>query len=309
MAFVICFSFHPGAFAEEEGSVPETRRSAAEVLAVDEKSRPADPGSVMEHVRLGVEHFGRKDYDSAIEEYDRALAIDERECASVLPQVIFICLFKNDPRAADYYRKLEKLDPAQAAGIFHHIILSRVYGLTEIPGGFHTSAPPFGSLNVRLSDELRRVDDLILREKFAEAVFAYRGLIGDRSLSEEDRGIVHYALGTLLMNLDRRDEGMDHLRKAVGLCPDKLFFRISLIDAYRLAGDDLSASGNLRALLERDPRSPYGLYYQGEFSFRRKNWSETVRNWELLQKVDPVLFALVGKKYAEARACLGFAAQ
>lgn len=286
----------------EQGYAYEKEYRDSEAMEAYKKAIAADPSSAEAHLLLGRLYGKERRYDDSAKELEAAIQLDAAISPRAVPFLVFIYLFKDDPRAAEHVKRLFAVDPEAAGRLYQHVFYARIFGLEEAPGGFETrkklAAIP---QDAALAGKMRDAEAFISKRMYAEAIEAYKKILSSAGIAVELQAAIHNAIGNIyLYELKDSRQGIPYFEKAVALNPDELALRMGLIDAYRMLEDYQKALEEDKKILAADPLNKYGLYVAGSVYFKLRRFGEAISNWEKLRDVDRILFGLVEEAYISA---------
>jgi len=265
------------------------------------KAIEIDPNMAVAYMDLGRVYGRLKEYDKAIYYMELSLKANEDIAEKVLPNLIFIYLLKNDVKAATYLKKLLKINPPLGSYLAKLVFNARIYGIKERDGELVVEHLFFDSSTSRVLEVVKKADVFIESGEFDKAISIYDAFIKKENLTPKEKAAILHTIGMLYsVEQNKPQEGLPYLEQAVELDPGEVAFRIGLIDAYRSLQEYSKALDEINAMLAQDPDNKYGLYFKGVIYFKRGEWKKAIENWDKLEKVDKILFALLEAEYNKA---------
>ena len=286
-----------GNFYSDQNKVQEAVLAYQEAIAFD-------PNIAEAHLGLGMGYGKLKKYDEAIKELKLAMQIDTALSKKAIPYLIFVYLFKNDTKDADYFRKLFVLDKQAAQGIYPHIFYSRIFGLKETEDGFETVMILSPKIEDAIKDDALKADNLYHKGQVVQAIEEYRKILGGE-ISTKSKAAVCNIIGSIYVHsLSKPLEAIPYLERAIKLNPNEAALRISLVNAYRLMNNYTKALEETEKMLDIDATNKFALFSRGAIYFKIREWQKAIANWGKLKRVDTILFALIEEQYNTAKAQL-----
>lgn len=266
-----------------------------EALEAYKKALSLEPNMVGAHIGVGNIYARLKEYEKAVGEFDLAIKINPEESIEAMENTILIYLLKNDESAIDYFRILKKTNIPSAEAMKKNMMRARFFGIQEVDGGFDIVMSMNEPVHKEIMPYIQKADTFIAQSQYEEAINTYK-----ESLKEKETAVAHYAIGKIYELLNKSQEAITHLDKAVQLKPNDNLLRLELINVYGLYRDSLNALKETKKLLEKEPLNKIGLFYQGQIYFRSNQYKEAKENWDKLKQVDKILFGLIEDDYEEA---------
>lgn len=283
----------------EQGNFLKSQHKNKEAQELYQKALEFNQNSAEAHLGLASVYARMKAYDKAIAEYERAMQNDPGVATKALPSLIFIHLLKDDVKAVEYFKKLYSIDSSLANALFKHIFYSRMFGFEETEDGLETKKI-LTMIKGEWSDDVFRADSLYGEGKHKESVDEYKKIL-NKNLPFEVKAAIYNAIGNILFELNRPEDALSYLEKAIDLNPNEFALRIGLVDAYRSMGDFSRALEETEKILKLDQNNKYGLYVKGSLYFKMAQWQDAVSNWDKLKEVDKILFAMINDYYRDAK--------
>ena len=126
-------------------------------------------------------------------------------------------------------------------------------------------------------------DRLLRNEQYQDGVTAFKGIVQ----KEPEDSEAQYYLGRFYLALDRPEEALPHLKRAVQGDPAKADYHFWLGVAYWAVRDfDLERRSYLQALAENPKHLPSRLYLAHNYLDSGK-WQEALKNYDLLLRREP----------------------
>lgn len=262
-----------------------------------------EPNMAEAHSGLGSIHARLKEYDKAIEELELAIEIKPELSIEIIHKLIVLYLFKNDLKAAKYFKKLTNISSRAAFAIAPHIFNARTYGINELEDGFViVIVVPFVDLpKGKVRDKFLKADSFINAKEYIKGIESYQEIIDTENLLPEEKAVIMYTIGMIYMTgMGETHKSLHYLKQAIEAYPNERNFWVGLIDAYRSIGNNDAVLEELENFLKIFPSDKYGLYFRGLAYFKLQKYYEAVKSWAKLKEIDEILFALVEDYYNHA---------
>lgn len=267
-----------------------------EALESYKKAISLDAGIVDSHIGAGRMYARLKDYDNAIKEFEAAIKISPQGSVDAIRKIIMIYLFKNDVKVIDYLKMLDEISPQDEEEMLKYVIQARLFGLKEVNGGLEITMTSAIKIPEEIKPFAKRADEFISKEKYIEAINVYK-----ESIALKDNAGAHWAIGVIYASkLNRLEEAVVHLKRAIELEPEEKLLRVYLIDSYGLMKNYLRVIEESKRLLEKDKLNKAALFFEGEAYFELQEWDKAIKSWDKLKKVDKIWFGVIEDEYKEA---------
>jgi len=271
------------------------------LLNTDASALDKRSSSAFSHYIMAVMHDDQGQIDPAIDEYKKALKADPQN--SVIHLNLAVCFLKKDnfPEALKELNLVIKLDPE---AVEPHAILALIYSTQNQPEPaakeYEFALKNASKLQPKNIEIYKSLGVIYLRQRNFEAAGNIYRLILDLSPGDAE---AYFYLANIQYELNKKDEAVKGLKKAIELRPDYPEALNYLGYMYVEENRDLGqAEVMIRKALELDPNNGAYLDSLGWFYFKKGKVAEALK--ELKKAVslldDPVIYDHLGEAYLKS---------